>query len=791
MSATFDGAYYLNQYSDVLTAIVGGTFGAGFNTDLDGDGDVDNFDIAQYHFNMHGWAERRDPNSTFDTSAYLSSNSDVLAAGINPFSHFQAYGLTEGRAPNGSIPAAGNFDADAYLAANSDVSDAVDAGTFASAYQHYILHGQFEGRAAQTTGGQTITPTTNSGGSPGDTGTPGSTIPLTDNVEAVTGTEGDDTFIAANATYNTGDSVNGGGGTDRLNLTTTAAETDLVDLTSVEQVYLRNTNSGTAIDASGWSGVSQIWYDRGTQDMDVTGVAALATVGLNEGAGANSDFNVQFSSSVLSGSSDTLSVVTTSASIDDLDVGESTGTEEFETWAFTNTGTSTVATLLDGAGNAEDLSTVTATGTGSLTLTDALDANNDGITVTVTGALDFTGTTSGGNDTLTGGDGNDSFTTGAGNDTVNGGAGNDTVIFGGNLTTNDTADGGDGTDTIAASAAFTSAALTNVSNFERARFDADVDQDLSVLESAGFSTFVYNVTGTHVSTKNKDTFTHILTVDATDLAPVVVTDDLSNILIVELDDADLAGELGNASGSSAYETINLTSSGEDTGDTTNTVAAVDAASGATLTISGSFGLTISSSVNSIVANASSFTGKLGFTGSASADEITGGSGNDTIDGAGGNDTVTLTAGGNDIVDISTVTGVVTIDGFASGDVVDIEEASGKDGENVITAAQAAAEDPTTLTTQIVTINASTTSVLTGGSETISDFTDTTDVAAYLEEAFDIATTEEFFFVLNDGTNSYIYEVVEAGDTTIDAGETTLVGVVNGYVLGADDVSQTA
>jgi uncharacterized membrane protein len=44
------------------------------------------------------------------------------------------------------LETAPSFNEVAYLAANPDVAQAVRAGEFISGYQHYTMHGQYEGR---------------------------------------------------------------------------------------------------------------------------------------------------------------------------------------------------------------------------------------------------------------------------------------------------------------------------------------------------------------------------------------------------------------------------------------------------------------------------------------------------------------------------------------------------------------------------------------------------------------------------------------------------------------------
>lgn len=51
------------------------------------------------HSMTHGFREGRDPSASFDTSFYLESNPDVLAAGMNPLDHYNFFGRSEGRLP--------------------------------------------------------------------------------------------------------------------------------------------------------------------------------------------------------------------------------------------------------------------------------------------------------------------------------------------------------------------------------------------------------------------------------------------------------------------------------------------------------------------------------------------------------------------------------------------------------------------------------------------------------------------------------------------------------------------
>jgi len=186
-----------------------------------------------------------------------------------------------------------------------------------------------------------------------------------------------------------------------------------------------------------------------------------------------------------------------------------------------------------------------------------------------------------------------------------------------------------------------------------------------------------------------------------------------------------------------------------------------------------------------------------------ADTITTGDGDDVINTGAGGDLINITASGDNTIsggsgadDFSwaegTITGATTITDFLQG-VDDLSLAAvGTDvetgAEPVITAARAqAALTDNDIT--IVSINAATTSLDSAGTELVADFEDMTDVSAYLNEGFTAAASDEALVILNNGTNSYIYYVLDAGDTGIENDEVTLIGIVNGEAdLAASDIS---
>ena len=87
------------------------------------------------HFNAFGWREGRNPNNFFDVQFYLGANPDVNAAGVNPLDHYLQFGWKESRNPSD------NFSTTGYLDANPDVKL-----VGISPLLHYLMFGYGEGR---------------------------------------------------------------------------------------------------------------------------------------------------------------------------------------------------------------------------------------------------------------------------------------------------------------------------------------------------------------------------------------------------------------------------------------------------------------------------------------------------------------------------------------------------------------------------------------------------------------------------------------------------------------------
>lgn len=123
---------------------------------------------------------------------------------------------------------------------------------------------------------------------PGTPGTPGQSFALKVGLDALVGTANDDTFVATldaagagSTTLNFGDAIDGGSGTDTLNIlsnVTTAQNIGGLSLKSVENVVVTNTVAGTTptitVDASGFSGVSKI-AAAGVGNLTVTNIGSV------------------------------------------------------------------------------------------------------------------------------------------------------------------------------------------------------------------------------------------------------------------------------------------------------------------------------------------------------------------------------------------------------------------------------------------------------------------------------------------------------------------------------------
>ena len=269
---------------------------------------------------------------------------------------------------------------------------------------------------------------------------------LTKGVDDLGGTAGNDTIIAAidgNAesnTLNTGDVIDGGVGTDTLNLTIGAALNPTVTIKNVETLEVRNAAAGGDVDMRNTDGaVKTIVEKQSTNGFTANFIAAAdVAVSIKDVTTASlvSDYN--WNTGALSGAADAASltlnnVVGTVAGRHTVQLQGGTATQGFET----------VNVKTEGA--ASNLANLVVTGSTGVTntMTKLVVTGDQNLTIANTAFA------------ATGGQIDASAFTG--NLTVNavngvdvdfkGGKGNDTILFGATLQATDKIDGGDGTTT--------------------------------------------------------------------------------------------------------------------------------------------------------------------------------------------------------------------------------------------------------------------------------------------------------------------------------------------------------
>lgn len=627
MSTVFDATYYLTNNPDVLTAynngqLPGATAAA----------------AAEYHYSNYGWKELRNPSSGFDTAYYLTTYTDVTTAKTNPLAHFLAYGADEGRAPNSSLAGvATTFNSTLYLSSNADVQAAITAGTVTSAYEHWVLYGNAEGRTAYTTSGAVISGSTS--------GTTSTSFTLTTALDNLTGTSGNDTFIGDNATL-TADVINGGSGTgDKLSVTNSSAAvyTAVPTLSGVETLQV--TDAGTAaatfnlVNATGLTKIANVGSTN-TTATTFSNVANIVDLEISSTVTGSGEV-ITYATAAVAGTSDTQNVSISSATMAGLTI------EGTETVAFTAaSGTSTITTVTDAA-----LTKATFAGAGNLTITDVLTGAATLDASTATGSIKIAADTSK----------NVTFTGGTGNDTINMGTG---------LSSADTLNGGDGTDTlrIGTQATYATTAATNVTNFEAVQIAAadtsTLDLSLygatNVFKTVTFGTGGANNVGvtaanTVAITKGVTGSTINVDLDSTGPAGTVTyalaSDGTADTLTLALRNTDTAGGAGStnvltALTAATIEELTITSNQQVVSGTTFevdilNVATLSAAAATKLTITGNSAVIVGDVGSTLTALATvdaSTTTKsvtLGTTGHSFNTSVTGaaittGSGDDSV-----------------------------------------------------------------------------------------------------------------------------------------------------------------
>lgn len=500
----------------------------------------------------------------------------------------------------------------------------------------------------------------------------GKSMDLTANIDSgasFTGGSANDTFSATGTTLTAGDSLVGGTGTDRLNLTIVGAAGGALGVNAatagVEQVSITNQhNAVNTLNADLMVGVTDIYYS-GTAGITVTNVPSLPNAHLTSIVGT---VTVGTTAAAKVGTADTVTVALNSAGVSAAGGLVYDGVETMNVVSGgTGSGSSANAFAIAGdalqnvvvSGAAPLFTNVTLSGA-SGTKTGSVDASAATAGVNITTAVPASGKVN-----LTGSSQNDTFTvTGAFSKTVvvGGGAGTDTLSIGAAIGYTPASTGVDEVNN-----------GSGVTGFETLSLTAGVSQDMRALAGNTISTVNVANTGTTALTFAPTSIANLNIAEVGVTTAVSVTlptvtgtgaaTTTSNLLTANLGDTT-AGSVNGVTVTTLsladHKNIRLNSVGAANTVTTLTGTALNE-----LTVTGDQNLTVTNAIAGATGlnkiDASAFTGStLSVNGSTSTSAVTvsggtatltvtTGTGADTITAGGGNDSITAGTGNNSIV----------------------------------------------------------------------------------------------------------------------------------------------
>jgi hypothetical protein len=530
----------------------------------------------------------------------------------------------------------------------------------------------------------------------------GQTFTLTTSLDVPSNTAGSDTYFGTDATFTTGDQINGGAGTDTLNLIFAAANAAVATATGVENLTVQNLHTaGVTTTLANFTNLNSITNVASTEALTFSNVAAsVNTVNLTSISTAK-DTAVTYVNSALTGTADAVTIgingVTAAVTLT-IDTATA-GTANYETFNVSSTGAnSTGKVSLAGTiqtGVTSQTVNVTGDKNVSLVVTDKMTTVNAS-TLTGTLKLDADATA---------------------NYTVTGGTGADRVVMGSAWTASDKIKLGGGVDTIASSTATVNSTFAAVVN---SKTGTAFNNEFEVLEYTGTGGYVLDASlitvpgattfstsgiisaaagATHATTgvtgtkgiaisgaENTHTFSiegnvtggaggagatngsggtggkGIEVVTTLDNATNVLNLTLKGVTITSGKGGALAGQGADGVGGMAIdattiETINIVSTGA-TSTATNTftggTATGNGAAGTGLNVSANTVINISganalnagtvvSGNNPVAINADTLTGALTIGTGSGADSYVGGSGVNTLTTSGGADTFNISA----------------------------------------------------------------------------------------------------------------------------------------------------
>lgn len=528
---------------------------------------------------------------------------------------------------------------------------------------------------------------------------------------AFTGGAGNDTFDAfqpdeVQNTLGSADVLNGGAGTDTLNVYVAEAATIAPTLTAIENVVVTADQDATIslVKSSGYTSLTNDNSSGNVTFANINSTSVDLRVVNQLGDGTHNETTFSFAASAVSGRADSATLT-----VRDVLEGARVNIDGVETINITSTGTSNSVNLYD----ANAATAVVVSGAADLSLTTTPTTVTTVNAGALTGGLTYTAnaTTA---VTVTGGSGNDAITRStAANDSINAGAGNDTVTFTTGLAASDTLNGGEGTDTLAATSAqltgLTVATTPTITNFETVEVTDALGAALTTatMVQAGIST-VKLTGGTGAFTVTMEAGSRTVSVGAvnTGLLTVADTGSATTDSLTVTNTSTTGADVFNAQGltSTGYETVTVNTTavtGSETLDLGTVIVTPDAGGTAVLNITGSnkatvtsvtvdrldvSGLTAASSGSTFVMTGASgietIIGSAGndtlvtdadgayVEGGAGRDGITGGAGNDTMLGGDGNDTITAAAGNDSVLGGAGNDTLVFAGDLATGDVID-------------------------------------------------------------------------------------------------------------------------
>lgn len=520
------------------------------------------------------------------------------------------------------------------------------------------------------------------------------TITLQSEVESLTGTSADETYVANNSTLST-DSINGAGGTDTLRITDPTGTTFTPILTSVEKIeVLALHSSTTTLNLAASTGVTSIESKNSSGTLVVNGAKAIHDVVATNTTGSAAII-LFYDAAAVSGSSDVQKIALNSATLNGA-----IAIDDVETFNITATGTNVVSNIIGSKA-------ITVDGEGSLEATfRTSDSSGTFDASTAKGVMDID-FQSGKSFVVQTGSGKDVLEFGGTNDIdVKSGDSDDIIDFGSSFDSADKVDGGSGKDTLVTNSF--NATLANAATSIEVLVNESANNGLTATDFNSINEFVFaggpnnsrvNIRGV----ESDDLFVFMADQGKSDEAlrfegasagqsltfELRATSGSNGEVVIEAD-TNTGNDYAAIGFQSNISSVTIMSTGEN--DKANLIHAVDRGSNtysafdnnnvSNFTITGTHDLNIgakegaamsSSSdtqgfTSGVNVNASNFTGNLTVSGSGDSggDTLTGGDGNDIFYGMGGKDKLTGNDGADQFRYIGRFNSDDTITDFAKG-----------------------------------------------------------------------------------------------------------------------------